>query len=68
MMSPVDSGKAAYAVYDPQTECWLYDTCAGGTWRHDVTLANEYESETEAREALAGAEIAADGLLFLRVR
>lgn len=47
---------------------WLVDTCAGGTWRHDVAQAVEFSSPEEVTKAAFAAEIFDPLTLVLRTR
>jgi hypothetical protein len=63
--------EARYAIYDPRTEVWLRDTCAGGSWSHNIVDACWFDSSDEARAALQAADML-DGpmwpLIVCRVR
>ena len=65
-MANAPIGKGAYAVY-AHCGMWLTDTCAGGSWSHDVTEAVWFDSAGEARESLAAAEIL-ETVVVCRVR
>lgn len=59
--------RTAWAVYHPEYG-WLADTCAGGTYHHNVLYAVEYASSKEAERACFAAEIFDPMLVIVRIR
>jgi hypothetical protein len=57
-----------WAVYSP-SQGWLVDTCAGGAFAWNVDEAMWFDTEEEAVQALAAAEIEVlDDFKFTRVK